>query len=215
MSEQTGLGQQGEVDQYVDETYGGAVSSMSGDDRAAQVMAAVNERLDAERCPMLDWAWGASGATQGYFEFANWRMVLNEQPFSPEAYEAGAVAAHADLLDTVYHEARHSEQWFRAARERAGLGATADQIVGVMGIPQWVAEAACADPIAQCDYSQYQAEEWYDSIYGAGADHRNEVLSDPGSHYDEYRQLPEEADAWATGSEVTEDYTERGEVGNQ
>lgn len=215
VDEQTGLSQESNVDQYVDETYGGAVSSMSADDRAAQVMAAVNERLSAEGCPYIQWTWGASGTTQGYFHYQDWTMVLNEGPFSPATYEAGSVAEHADLLDTVYHEARHSEQWYRAARERAGLGAVAGQIVEVMGIPQWVADAACADPILQCDYSQYQAEQWYESIYGTGADHRDEVLGDVQGHYDDYTHLPEEADAWQAGGEVTHEYTERGETGNQ
>jgi hypothetical protein len=214
MSGDTGLSQQQDVNQYVDETYGGAVSCMSADDRAAQVMAAVNERLAAEGIPQLQWTWGATGATQGYFAFSSWSMALNAQPFSPDVYESGSVASHADLLDTVYHEARHSEQWFRMARERAGLGATAAQIVGVMGIPQWVADSACAYPITQCDYSQYQAEEWYQSVYGTGHDHRNAVLSDTQHHYEEYRNLPEESDAWVAGGEVTSEYTARGEVGN-
>lgn len=116
MTEDTGLSQQQDVNQYVDETHGGAVSCMSAEDRAAQVMAAVNGQLAAEFIPQLHWSWGASGSTQGYFSFPSWTMVLNVQPFSPDAYEPGTIASHADLLDTVYHEARHSEQWFRMAR---------------------------------------------------------------------------------------------------
>ena len=215
MSELTGLEQQADVEQYVDDTYGGAVSSMSAEDRAAEVMAAVNVQLGNEGLPQLAWSWGASGGTQGQFQFHDWTMLLNQEPFSPAAYEAGDVAAHADLLDTVYHEARHSEQWYRMARERCGLGATPEQVVEVMGIPLWVAQAAAADPILQCDYTQYQAESWYQSVYGDGSDHRNEVLGDTADHYDEYKALPEESDAWEAGGLVTGEYDARGETGNQ
>ena len=141
-------------------------------------------------------------------------MGLGHTPFDPATYEAGKVADHADLLDTVYHEARHSEQWWRQARERAGLGATAAQIVGVMGIPQAIADKAVADPIQQCDKSQYEAEAWYQSVYGSGAAHRDTTLSDIDHHYQDYRNLPEEKDAWATGGEVTDEYKHRGETGN-
>lgn len=212
MSDETGIENPDDVKQYVDETYGGAVSSMSADDRANQVMQACNERLAADGLPHLDWEWGASGA--GVFHYRTWKMGLGQSAFDPANYEAGHVADHADLLDTIYHEARHSEQWYRMARERAGLGATADQIVSVMNIPHNIADQAVANPINQCDKSQYEAEEWYQSVYGAGAAHRRETLGDVDGHYDEYRALPEEADAWKAGGEVTEDYKARSEVGN-
>jgi hypothetical protein len=109
----------------------------------------------------------------------------------------------------VYHEARHSEQWFRMARNRAGLGATAADIASVMSIPQWVADLAVLNPIRECNPAEFEAEQWYQSIYGADAAHRNAVLGDIDNRYDEYRALPEESDAWGTGSDVTNEYTNR------
>jgi len=214
MSDETGIENPAEVHQFVEETYGGAVSSMSAENRASQVMQAVNERLAAAGVPHVDWSWGSDPGNAGQFHYRTWSMGLGRTPFDPATYEVGHVADHADLLDTVYHEARHSEQWFRQARERAGLGATAAQIVETTHIPQHIADAAVADPITQSDKSQYEAEQWYQSIYGSGAHHRDEVLSDVDNHYQEYRDLPEEADAWKAGGEVTGEYKERGEAGN-
>lgn len=165
--------------------------------------------------PRVAWVWGADPGNAGQFNFATWSMGLGKTPFDPTTYEAGHVADHADLLDTVYHEARHSEQWFRQARERAGLGATAAQIVETIEIPQAIADAAVANPITQCDKSQYEAEAWYQSVYGSGAAHRDATLSDVQTHYEDYKNLPEEADAWKTGGEVTDAYKDRGEAGNQ
>lgn len=76
------------------------------------------------------------------------------------------------------------------------------QMAHVMSIPVTIAQCA-ADPILQCDASQYEAEEWYQSVYGAGHDARNATLNDVQNHYQDYRNLPEEHDAWATGDGVT------------
>ncbi|MFD1044751.1 ATP-binding cassette domain-containing protein, partial [Kibdelosporangium lantanae] len=50
-----------------------------------------------------------------------------------------AVMAHADwvvdLANTVYHEARHTEQWFMIARYLSGQGYSAAGIASTMGIP--------------------------------------------------------------------------------
>jgi hypothetical protein len=201
----TGLDDPNAAQSYVDENYGYANSCMSAADRAAHVMATVNERLTVLGVPYVGYAWGA-GSNAGQFDFRTWQMDLGPDAFDPSHYETAGPAAEADLLDTVYHEARHSEQWFRMARERAGLGATAEQIVHVMQIPDWVAQAAVAYPILQCDVSQYEAEEWYQSVYGTGAAHRDATLNDVQGNYEDYRNLPEEHDAWHAGGEVTQDY---------
>jgi hypothetical protein len=73
-------------------------------------------------------------------------------------------------------------------------------------MPEWVIQWAAADPINQCDQSQYEAEQWYDSVYGAGAQSRNQTLSDVQGNYQQYRSLPEESDAWATGDAVSDEF---------
>ena len=43
-------------------------------------------------------------------------------------------------------------------------------------------------------------------MYGEGAAHRNETLGDVQGNYSEYRNLPEESDAWSTGDAVSDEY---------
>ncbi|HEX9260284.1 MAG TPA: hypothetical protein VF855_12150 [Acidimicrobiales bacterium] len=205
--EPTGLADQSNVSQFVSDAYGDANSSMSADDRAQALIDDVNARLNQEGLPGLYWNWNAGAGDSGQFDFRSWTMELDATAFDPARYEGGNEATRAELLDTIYHEARHSEQWFRIARERIGLGQPAADAATTMGIPQWVADLAAQNPILQCDTSQYEAEQWYQSIYGEGADHRHEVLNDADDRYDEYRALPEEADAWSTGDSVTDEYT--------
>jgi hypothetical protein len=94
------------------------------------------------------------------------------------------------------------------ARERAGLGATQADLEA-LGHPSDIAAAAIANPIMQCDRSQYEAEEWFESVYGSGRTHRDTTLTDPSGQYDDYRALPEERDAWGTASEVEREFDER------
>jgi hypothetical protein len=53
----------------------------------------------------------------------------------------------AEIVDTIYHEARHSEQAFRIAQMQAGQGKTAKQIETGLSIPAKVAAAAAKKPL--------------------------------------------------------------------
>lgn len=214
----TGIADPSQVSEYVQDTYGGTVSSMLPEDRAAQLLAEVNENLAREGVPGVYWTWGAAAGDAGSFNAAEWTMKLAEADFTdPEGeYDTTVLTArHQELGDTVYHEARHAEQAFRCCRERAGLGATAHQIYEAMDLgstpvpPMWVIELATQNPILQCDTAQYEAEQWYRSMYGDLSDERLEALNN--GTYEEYRALPEESDAWATGDAVTEEYRQQGQ----
>ena len=137
---------------------------------------------------------------------AEWAIHLGDEPYKMEVADFANADQQAWQISSVYHEARHAEQWFRMARERIGLGATVEQTATQMGIPSWVVDWAALDPITQCDASQYESEQWYQSVYGEGRAHRENVLSDTTANYDAYRALPEEADAWKTGDAVTQEY---------
>ncbi len=205
----TGLARDEAVEEYVDDTYGVVYSSMSADDRAEALMNAANEQLSVAGVPPLKFPpdWDATGTTWATFRFRKWTLNLNRGNFDPTAFDLLSPDDQNDVASTVYHEARHAEQWFRMARERAGLGATQADLEA-LGHPSDIALAALADPIRQCDRSQYESEEWYESVYGAGATHRDNTLS-PGAPYDDYRALPEERDAWGVGSEVEREFDER------
>ena len=209
----TGIADPSQIGEYVEDTYGGTVSSMMPADRAEQLMAEVNQNLASQGVPAVYWQWGASAGASGEFDAAAWTMSLNEVEFSdPDGeYDTAVLTArHDEVAQTVYHEARHAEQCFRCCRERIGLGATPAQVYEAMQAgstpvpPMWLIEMAAADPILQCDASQYEAEQWYRSMYGDLSDERLDAL-DHGT-YDDYRNLPEEADAWATDDAVGEGY---------
>jgi hypothetical protein len=206
----TGLARSDAVDDYVDDAYGTVYSSMSAGDRAAELMHAANEQLVGAGTPPLQHppTWGASGSTWAEFDFTTWTLNLNPANFDPAHYDTLTPDQQDDVAVTIYHEARHAEQWFRMARERAGLGASKADLEALWYPPD-IADAAVADPILQCDWSQYESEEWYQSVYGGGRVHRDTTLTDPSAPYDDYRGLPEERDAWGTGSEVEREFDER------
>lgn len=199
----TGIQEPANIAQYVHEVWGEANSCMSPDDRANAVVGHVNEQLTAVGVPNVGWHFDASKGGNAEFDFSTWQMALGDTPYQMDVADNASPDQQAWQVSSVYHEARHAEQWFRMARERIGLGATPEQAAQVMGIPLSIAQWAAYDPITQCDASQYEAEEWYQSVYGAGSAHREATLGDVQHHYQDYRNLPEEHDAWATGDAVT------------
>jgi hypothetical protein len=206
----TGIQEPGNIEQYVHSVWGDANSCMSPNDRAEAVVAHLNEQLAGEGVPQVGWRFNSAHGTGAVFDFRSWYMELGESPYSMDVADNATPDQQAWQVSAVYHEGRHAEQWYRMARERAGLGATAAQIHQVTGMPETIAQWAASDPITQCDASQYEAEEWYRSVYGAGATHRNATLNDVQNHYQDYRNLPEEHDAWATGDAVTNQFHQEG-----
>lgn len=114
------------------------------------------------------------GAALGQFDSRTWTLRLSRSaldalrpvPSSPEARA---------LVATAHHEVRHAEQWFRMAQLRAAEGRSADAIVAEMAIPRAVAAAAAGRPLA--DDAAAEARQWWTSVYGAGVEHRNQVLT--------------------------------------
>jgi hypothetical protein len=173
-------------------------------DRAQAMVSAANQALVNEGVPpnTLD-ATGANG-NAGQFNFPNWNMQVDPTAFDDSRMVDPANAA--DAANTVYHESRHTQQWWDMATMRAGLGDTPDQLVSTMGIPQDVAEQAAQHPTLASDARENQAEQDYESVYGSGAAARNQTLSDTATNRAQYCSLPEEADAWRTGAEVSYNY---------
>src|SRR5579884_4270112 len=147
------------------------------------------------------------------------------------------------MADTVYHEARHCQQWFMMARFRAGQGQSAQAIASELGIPANIASAAAANPLKHGSTEALEAKGWYESVYGSGSSHREKVLTgldkkgeelhkaeeaakknptkenqaklkkiqaEYDALYKQYRDLPEEADAWRVGGQVSGSYTAGG-----
>jgi hypothetical protein len=111
------------------------------------------------------------------------------------------------LAAGTYHEARHCEQSFREAQMLAGQGRTAAEIMKIMGLKrQDVADAAVRAPIAPGTMDAVVATGWFESEYGSGRAHRDVTLQNLRTHTEaaqhEYRQLPEEFDAFYVAGEM-------------
>lgn len=157
------------------------------------------------------------GGSSGQFDFTTWTLDIDTTILNKDAVSDDEAN---DLVDTIYHEARHSEQWFRMACLRAGEGRTESQIATELFIPANIAKEAANHPLKPLSkFSQFfltkeqnklhdkkirEAKEWYKSVYGDDAQHRNDVLNDIDNRYQEYRDLSEEVDAWDVGGKAGE-----------
>ena len=115
------------------------------------------------------------GDTSGQFDFTTWTLDLGEAPFSAKAVTDTEAA---DMADTVYHEARHAEQWHRMARYEAGRGKRAADIASDLGIPNKVASHAARSPLGTDSKEGKEGKRWHRSVYGSRSEHREKVLTD-------------------------------------
>jgi hypothetical protein len=112
----------------------------------------------------------------GQFDFATWTLEIGKDAFAKAAADRSEIG---DAADTVYHESRHAEQWYRMARLQAGKGWKAWKIATKLGIPLKIAKIAVANPLASGpDAEATEASAWYESVYGTGKKHRNKTLTD-------------------------------------
>ena len=116
-------------------------------DLTDHLMTKVNAKLPH---PCLH-AYSASGNDLGSFSRVTWTINFNPSAFSNRSgvSKVGDLnqAEVAEVVDTAYHESRHSEQYFRIAQMLAGQGKKADEIKTGMSIPKSVADAAATAPL--------------------------------------------------------------------
>ena len=144
----------------------------------------------------------------GFFDFSTWKIQLSEDIFD-FAFAPGNKAKLVNVAETVYHEARHCEQWFHMARYFA-LGKSAVDVAAYIGIPQVIADAAKLRQMTSDDKIHDKTEQWYESVYGTAdrgitlgalALKRQAATVDMSDFhsrtYSAYSGgLPEEEDAW-------------------
>ncbi len=147
-------------------------------------------------------------STLGLFDWETWEMSINPVPFERDEVTTDQFM---DMANTVYHEARHAEQFYRIAQMLAGQGKTAAEIFDETRILQEVCDQAVTEPLAPGSMEALIADGWYQSVFGSGAAHRNQVLTDPGAAHEDYLYLPEETDAWHIGDEFDLTYRNLGE----
>jgi len=143
--------------------------------RRDRLVELVNERLEAAGVPPVTPAFDPNENNAGSFDFPTWRMLIGRGRLGADSIsEADA----RDVADTVYHEARHTQQWFRMAQLRAGQGLSAAAITAELGIPARIAALARAAPLARGSMDAVIAQGWWDSVYGSGSAHREAVLAE-------------------------------------
>jgi hypothetical protein len=165
--------------------------TLSEDERVAALEGMVNRQLQRSGVPHTPVeASGVSGSMSGHMNPNTWKIHI-----SRDAVQAAPTNEVARLL---YHEARHAEQWFAAARLQGGSG---------MGLPAHVRQAAYAAPLTSKSSPMAMLGEMthrsvYDPVDGA---RRNDILSrsetDPLADQ-QYRALPEEQDAYGLDAEL-------------
>jgi hypothetical protein len=206
--------------QYIDDCarLNGNLARLSQGGLKRGLITAVNQALTRANVPTVTQGNDAANAANACFRFQDWRIVFG-------APLIGNVRMTQKLLvkcaNTVYHEARHCEQWFRMAQAVArgydhisnqdlflafqgDVNRDASAIHRHMHIQLIAANAAVANP----DYTPvqvYDIRRWWRSIYAVSRTHRGQVLAHIQDHYDDYRALAEEVDAWRLGDSVEEE----------
>ncbi len=144
-------------------------------ERGTELVRLVNVHLEAAGIPPVAANIEDGGSTLGSFAFTTWTMDIGEVALKDEHL---TLAEAKDVVNTIYHEARHAEQWFRMAQLRAGQGRTGAQIATETAIPANITEIAAGQPLEPGSMEALVAKGWYDSVYGSGRVHREAVLTE-------------------------------------
>ncbi len=176
---------------------------MTPAERRAALDKAVNKQLAKSGVPHVGINPKALGPGRlGELDFQNWNLDINQSLLNKNSLTDADMSS---LGNTVYHEARHGEQWYGMAQSQAASAGSAGNLASNMGIPQSVADSAFANPATPGSYGDTFGSAMNQSVYGADGAYRNGVLTSlgqspmPPNAYDQYRALPEERDAWRTG----------------
>jgi hypothetical protein len=143
--------------------------------RLKKLVELVNATLDAHGVPKVTEAFDADKNNDGSFNFPTWAMNVGRDQLDKASVNADEAR---ELTATIYHEARHTEQWFRMAQLRAAQGLSAAGIATEMGIPARIAREAKSKPLTRGSMEAVIAQGWFDSVYGSGAEHREAVLNE-------------------------------------
>ena len=143
--------------------------SLSQGAREHVIADTLNTSLRAGGVPEVRIESDSLGTTDGEFELETWTVVLNESIVSKDTIDSAALAA---LTNTVFHEARHAEQWYMVARHLSEIGVPTWPI----GIRSDIVHAAVAEHAPLTPDQKATAERFTESLVGQGARHRDDVL---------------------------------------
>jgi hypothetical protein len=119
----------------------------------------------------------------GVFQSQSWEIELKKETFEKNDISEKEVS---ELAGTVYHEARHAEQWHKMGRNLASKGKGEAEIASAINIPKFVA-ADVVSKAAQNPLDAKQSEQSdaiFESVYGARSAHREQVHKRVKETYD-------------------------------
>jgi hypothetical protein len=138
--------------------------------RAIHLIEAAQTQINKFSVPWPTMGLESMEGLNGVFRFTPWTVKLSEakwnrgapkKPENQEKFKKGI----SQLADTVYHEYRHCEQWYRMARFLASTGLGAAEISRSMLIPDNIAQASRNAPTLTAE-ERSEGEAWYKGVYG-------------------------------------------------
>src|SRR5262249_52721783 len=106
-------------------------ATLNAETRIRGLAKEANKRLKDAGVPETELIIGDAEGNLGQFAFESWSLEIGKPAFENNA---PTLAQMADMADTIYHESRHAEQWFRMAQMLAGRKKNAAQIMTTMSI---------------------------------------------------------------------------------
>jgi hypothetical protein len=159
-------------------------------DFAVKLLADANAKLRALGSFEVKSDFSGTGAASGSFGRGAWSIAINTALFSDRAgvTKVGqlTLAEAAEIADTIWHEMRHSEQYFRIARMRAATSTKttkadiAKEIKDGMDIPADVALAAANAPLAASAANTPlldEAKQWESITLGFHSKYKNNITA--------------------------------------
>jgi hypothetical protein len=142
-----GLARPEAVAQYAHTVHGLDLSrpGMAAEERLAKLAGPANAALRGAGVPEVTFVLdGRESAHNGEFDSQTWTIQISVAWLATPH----ATADRQGVAATVYHEARHAEQWFRMAQARAGRGESADQIATGLALPLPIVAQAAKRPFS-------------------------------------------------------------------
>ena len=158
---------------------------------------ALNERLRAAGVPEVNVRAGGVGTANGVYDFNVHTIRIDPATLNQRTITSDQLRG---VADTLLHEGRHAQQWFDMARLEVARGNDPADMGLPADVVQSARDAPALDPASA--RGRFTAA-MYESVYGTGSAARNAVLGNiTAANYEDYRRLPEEADAWRVGGKI-------------
>jgi hypothetical protein len=167
----TGIAQDSCIDAYVSEVVVATETwaKCNEHQRAGRLIISAGAQLNKFSVPEPIFGWEEMTAANGVFDYTIWKVKATPKKWKlgvpkEEAKIINFKKGVAKLADTIYHEFRHCEQWFRMARFLA-LEDSAETISTKMRIEINIARIAKNLP-ALTGEELREGEAWYEGVYG-------------------------------------------------